>query len=197
MSTEGVDTSRRRFLTLATTGMGVVGGAAVVWPFLASLRPSAKAQAAGAPVSVDLSAVEPGQKVSVTWRGKAIWVVRRTPEMIASLDKVTGELTDPESKGSIQPAYAVGAGRSIKPEVLVTVGNCTHLGCIPTFRPEHPAPDIHPHWEGGFFCPCHGSKFDLAGRVYKGSPAPVNLVIPPHRFDGDLRIVIGEDQAAA
>jgi len=195
MSTEGVDTSRRRFLTLATSGMGVVGGAAVVWPLLASLRPSAKAQAAGAPVTIDLTAVEPGQKLSVTWRGKAVWVVRRTEEMIKSLDLVTGDLVDPESGSSTQPAYTQNHTRSIKPDVLVTVGNCTHLGCIPTFRPEHPATDIHPNWQGGFFCPCHGSKFDLAGRVFKGSPAPVNLVIPPHRFATDLSVVIGEDQA--
>ncbi len=117
---------------------------------------------------------------------------RRSPPAV---DKVTAELTDPESKSALQPDYVKGVGRSIKPDVLVTIGNCTHLGCIPTFRPEHPAQDIHPHWEGGFFCPCHGSKFDLAGRVYKGSPAPVNLVIPPHRFADDLTVVIGEDQA--
>ena len=202
MSTEGAihpqaDTSRRRFLTLAASGMGVVGGAAVVWPFLASLRPSAKAQAAGAPVAVDISAIEAGQKLSVTWRGKAIWVVRRTPEMIASLDKVKGDLVDPDSGSSAQPEYTKNAARAIKPEVSVMIANCTHLGCIPTFRPEHPAPDVHPNWEGGFYCPCHGSKFDMAGRVYKGSPAPVNLAIPPHRFASDTQVVIGEDQAAA
>lgn len=201
MSTEGAihpqaDTSRRRFLTLAASGMGVVGGAAVVWPFLASLKPSAKAQAAGAPVAVDIASIEPGQKLSVTWRGKAIWVVKRTPEMVASLDKVTGDLVDPDSASSEQPEYTKNATRSVKPEVSVMVANCTHLGCIPTFRPDHPAPDVHPNWEGGFYCPCHGSKFDMAGRVYKGSPAPVNLRIPPYRFQGDAQVVIGEDPTA-
>ena len=199
-----VDTSRRRFLTLAASGMGVVGGAAVVWPILASLRPSAKAKAAGAPVSIDLTTIEPGQKFSTLWRGTAIWVVRRTPEMLASLDKVKGELIDADSASSashggmlVQPDYAKNATRSIKPEVLVMIGSCTHLGCIPSFRPDHPAADIAADWEGGFFCPCHGSRFDLAGRVFKGSPAPVNLVVPPHKYANDNTIVIGEDQAAA
>jgi len=199
-----VDTSRRRFLTLAASGMGVVGGAAVVWPFLASLRPSAKAKALGAPVSVDLTVVEPGQKISLLWRGNPIWIVRRTPEMLASLDKVKGDLTDPDLESTdkhsgfdLQPAYAKNATRSIKPEVLVMIGSCTHLGCIPSFRPDHPAPDVAANWEGGFFCPCHGSKFDLAGRVYKGSPAPRNLVVPPHKYADDNTILIGEDQAAA
>lgn len=199
-----VDASRRRFLTLAASGMGVIGGAAVVWPFLASLRPSAKAKALGAPVSVDLAVVEPGQKISLLWRGNPIWIVRRTPEMLASLDKVKGELSDPDLKSTdthsgfvLQPDYAKNATRSIKPEVLVMIGSCTHLGCIPSFRPEKPAPDIAADWEGGFFCPCHGSKFDLAGRVYKGSPAPRNLVVPPHRYADDNTILIGEDQAAA
>jgi len=202
MSTESainpnVDTSRRRFLTLAASGMGVVGGAAVVWPFLASLRPSAKAQAAGAPITIDLTTIEPGQKFTATWRGKAIWVVKRTPEMVASLTAVTGDLVDPDSASSTQPEYTKNANRAIKPEVAVLVANCTHLGCVPTFRPEHPAPDVHANWQGGFYCPCHGSKFDMAGRVYKGSPAPTNLSIPPYRFASDTQLVVGEDQAAA
>lgn len=202
MSTEGainpnVDTSRRRFLTLAASGMGVIGGAAVVWPLLASLRPSAKAQAAGAPITIDLAAIEPGAKFTTTWRGKAIWVVKRTPEMVASLEKVTGNLVDPESASSKQPDYAKNAARAVKPEVAVLIANCTHLGCIPTFRPDHPAPDVAADWQGGFFCPCHGSRFDLAGRVYKGSPAPVNLSVPPYRFASDTQLVVGEDQAAA
>lgn len=212
MNTEGahhgvnpsVDTSRRRFLTLAASGMGVIGGAAVVWPLLASLKPSAKAQAAGAPVAIDLAVVEPGQKISVTWRGRAIWVVKRTPEMLASLDKVKSELIDPDCASTdthsgliLQPAYAKNATRSIKPEVLVMIGSCTHLGCIPSYRPDHPAADIAADWQGGFFCPCHGSRFDLAGRVFKGSPAPKNLVVPPHRYLNDNTVVVGEDQAAA
>ncbi len=192
-----VDTSRRRFLTLAASGMGVIGGAAVVWPILASLRPSAKAQAAGAPIAIDLAVIEPGQKFTTTWRGKAIWVVRRTPEMVASLTKVTGELVDPDSASSKQPEYTQNAARAIKPDISVLIANCTHLGCIPTYRPDHPAPDVAANWEGGFYCPCHGSKFDLAGRVYKGSPAPVNLSIPPYRFASDSQIVVGEDPSAA
>ena len=192
-----VDTSRRRFLTLAASGMGVIGGAAVVWPLLASLRPSAKAQAAGAPITIDLSVIEPGQKFTTTWRGKAIWVVKRTPEMVASLTKVTADLVDPDSASSKQPDYAKNGARAIKPEISVLIANCTHLGCIPTFRPDHPAPDVRANWEGGFYCPCHGSKFDLAGRVFKGSPAPVNLSVPPYRFASDSQIVVGEDQAAA
>jgi len=207
MSTEGVnngvDTSRRRFLTIAASGMGVIGGAAVVWPLLASLRPSAKAQAAGAPVVIDLAACEPGQKISVTWRGRAIWVVHRTPEMLASLSKVEGELTDPNCESTdthgglpLQPDYAKNETRSIKPDYLVMIGSCTHLGCIPSYRPDHPAPDIAADWEGGFFCPCHGSRFDLAGRVFKGSPAPKNLVVPPHKYLDDATVVVGEDQAA-
>lgn len=199
-----IDTSRRRFLTLAASGMGVIGGAAVVWPLLASLRPSAKAQAAGAPVIIDLAVIEPAQKITVTWRGRAIWVVRRTPEMLASLDKVKADLTDPDSASTdshggllLQPVYAKNATRSIKPEILVMIGSCTHLGCIPSFRPDHPAADIAANWEGGFYCPCHGSRFDLAGRVFKGSPAPKNLVVPPHKYLNDSTVVVGEDQAAA
>jgi ubiquinol-cytochrome c reductase iron-sulfur subunit len=197
MSKEGVDTGRRRFLTLATSGVGAVGVGAVVWPFLASLRPSERAKALGAPVIADISKLEAGQLVTFPWRGKPVWVVKRTPEMVESLAKVAGDLRDPESKEEQQPEYAKNATRSIKPDVLVMVGSCTHLGCSPTFRPDHPAPEVAPNWQGGFYCPCHGSKFDLAGRVYKGVPAPTNLVVPPHRFDGDTTVVIGEDQAAA
>jgi len=195
MSTEGVDTSRRRFLALATTGMGVIGGAAVVWPILASLRPSAKAKAAGAPATVDLATVEMGQKISVIWRGKPIWVVRRSPEMLATLSKVAAKLTDPESTSADQPAYIKGEARAINPEVLVMIGSCTHLGCIPAYRPESPAPDIMPDWQGGFYCPCHGSKFDFSGRVFNGSPAPVNLAVPPHNVVGNT-LTIGVDPTA-
>lgn len=196
MSNEGADPSRRNFLTLAVSGLGVIGGAAVVWPILASLKPSAKAQAAGAPVTVDLAGIDMGQKISVTWRGKPIWVVKRTPEMLESLKKVEGKLVDPESKNADQPAYIKGAERALKPEVLVLIGSCTHLGCIPIFRPDHPAPDVMADWEGGFFCPCHGSKFDLSGRVFAGSPAPVNLRVPPYKIDGNT-LTVGEDTAAA
>lgn len=197
MSNQGVDPSRRRFLTLTTTVVGGAGAAAAVWPFLASLKPSERAKALGAPITVDVSHIEDGQRVIVAWRGKPVWVVKRTPEMLASLPKVNAELRDPESTEKQQPDYIKGEARAIKPELLVMVGSCTHLGCSPSFRPDHPAPDIHANWEGGFFCPCHGSMFDLSGRVYKGVPAPLNLVVPPHRYDGDHTIVVGEDQVGA
>lgn len=197
MSNEGVDTGRRRFLTLATTGVGAVGVGAVVWPFLASLRPSERAKALGAPVIADIGGLEAGQMITLAWRGKPVWIIKRTPEMIDSLAKVKGDLADPESAVDHQPKYAQNETRSVKPDIMVMVGSCTHLGCSPTFRPDHPAPEIAPNWQGGFYCPCHGSKFDLAGRVYRGVPAPTNLVVPPYKFEGDSSVVIGEDQAAA
>lgn len=197
MSNQGVDPGRRRFLTLTTSVVGGAGAVAAVWPFLASLKPSERAKALGAPVTVDVSKVESGQRITVAWRGKPVWIVRRTPDMLESLSKVTGELRDPESQEEQQPDYAQNETRSIKPEMLVMVGSCTHLGCSPTFRPDHPAPAIHSNWQGGFFCPCHGSMFDLAGRVYKGVPAPLNLAVPPHRYEGDNTIVVGEDPTGA
>ena len=197
MSNAGVDTGRRRFLTLTTTVVGGAGMAAAAWPFLASLKPSERAKALGAPVIVDISKLEPGQQVVAVWRRQPIFVVRRTPEMIATLEAVTGELADPESAVPQQPDYIKGAARALKPEVMVLNGICTHLGCSPKFRPEAPAPEIGPDWKGGYFCPCHGSKFDLSGRVYKGVPAPVNLKVPPHRYANDTTLVIGEDTAEA
>lgn len=197
MSNQGVDPGRRRFLTLTTSVVGGAGVAAAAWPFLASLRPSERAKALGAPVKVDISTAEPGQRVTVAWRGKPVWVIKRTPEMLASLKAVNGELRDPESKEKQQPDYVTGEARAVKPEVLVMVGSCTHLGCSPAFRPDHPAPDIDPNWQGGFYCPCHGSKFDLSGRVYKGVPAPLNLAVPPYRFESDSLIVVGEDPKGA
>ncbi len=193
MSNQGVDPGRRRFLTLSTTVVGGVGAVAAAWPFLASLRPSERAKALGAPVSIDISKLEPGQRVTVAWRGKPVWVVRRTPEMLESLPKVDAELRDPNSDEPQQPVYAKNEARSIRPDVLVMVGSCTHLGCSPTFRPDHPAPEVDPNWQGGFYCPCHGSKFDMSGRVYKGVPAPLNLLVPPHHFEGDTTIVVGVD----
>ncbi|WP_420464488.1 ubiquinol-cytochrome c reductase iron-sulfur subunit [Panacagrimonas sp.] len=193
----GVDPGRRRFLTLATSGVGAIGAGFVAWPFLASLKPSERAKALGAPVTVDVSALGEGQLLIVGWRGKPVWIVKRTPEMIASLSKVTDELADPDSEQPQQPSYITGAERSIKPELLVMIGSCTHLGCSPSFRPNTPAPEIAADWQGGFYCPCHGSKFDLSGRVYAGVPAPINLAVPPHRYDGDNTIVIGEDPVAA
>ncbi len=197
MSNQGVDTGRRRFLTLTTAVVGGAGVAGAAVPFLASWMPSERAKALGAPVTIDVSKVEAGQKITVAWRGKPVWVVKRTPEMIQSLSKVTGSLADPQSQQAQQPQYATNEARAIKPETLIMVGSCTHLGCSPTFRPDHPAPEIDPNWQGGFYCPCHGSKFDLAGRVYKGMPAPLNLVVPPHRYADDSTVVIGEDQGAA
>jgi ubiquinol-cytochrome c reductase iron-sulfur subunit len=194
MSKEGVDVGRRRFLTLSTSVVGGAGAVAWAWPFVASLAPSEKAKALGAPVTVDISKLEPGQMLPVIpWRGQAIFVLKRTPEMLATLEKVEGNLRDPKSDEPQQPPYAKNETRSIKPDILVMKGVCTHLGCSPKFRPDAPAPDIGADWKGGFYCPCHGSKFDLAGRVYQGVPAPSNIVVPPHRYENDTTLVIGED----
>ncbi|TXH03871.1 MAG: ubiquinol-cytochrome c reductase iron-sulfur subunit [Nevskiaceae bacterium] len=197
MSKVGVDAGRRRFLTLTTVAVGGAGVVGAAIPFLASLSPSERAKALGAPITVDISKVEPGQRLVVAWRGKPVWIIRRTPDMLASLPKVDAALRDPNSDEAQQPAYAKNEARAIKPEWSVMVGSCTHLGCSPTFRPDHPAPDVDANWQGGFYCPCHGSKFDLAGRVYQGVPAPLNLVVPPYRFVNDTTITIGEDQGAA
>ena len=194
MSKEGVDVGRRRFLTLTTSVVGAVGAGFAAVPFIASLPPSERAKALGAPVTIDIGKMEPGQQVVAVWRRQPVWVIRRTPAMLASLDKVVGQLADPESEVPQQPDYARGAARAIKPEYMVLKGICTHLGCSPKFRPEFPAPEIAADWQGGFFCPCHGSKFDLSGRVYKGVPAPTNLPVPPHRYADDRTLVIGEDQ---
>lgn len=199
MSKEGVDVGRRRFLTLTTTAVGAVGAGFAAVPFLASLAPSERAKALGAPVTIDIGKVEPGQMIVAVWRRQPIWVVRRTPAMIESLGQVAGELADPHSEVPQQPDYIkqTGATRALKPEYMVLKGICTHLGCSPKFRPEHPAPEIAADWKGGFFCPCHGSKFDLSGRVYKSVPAPINLQVPPHRYANDTTLVIGEDQVTA
>ncbi|WP_297527550.1 ubiquinol-cytochrome c reductase iron-sulfur subunit [Thiohalobacter sp.] len=194
---DGVDTSRRRFLTAATTVVGGVGAVFVAVPFVKSMMPSARAQAAGAPVEVDISKLEPGQKINVEWRGKPVWIVRRTDEMLGLLKEMDPVVLDPASEMPQQPEYAKNEYRSIKPEILVLVGICTHLGCSPTYRPEVAPDDLGKDWKGGFFCPCHGSKFDLAGRVFKGVPAPKNLVVPPHRYIGKTVILVGEDQGAA
>jgi ubiquinol-cytochrome c reductase iron-sulfur subunit len=195
MSKEGVDVGRRRFLTLTTSVVGAVGAGFAAVPFLASLAPSERAKALGAPVKVDISKLEPGQMVITVWRRQPIWVVRRTPEMLKTLDEVASQLSDPESEVKQQPDYIkkTGKDRAIKPEYMVLRGICTHLGCSPKFRPEAPAPEIAADWKGGFFCPCHGSKFDLSGRVYASVPAPTNLVVPPHRYESENLLVIGED----
>lgn len=197
MSTETVDLGKRRFLTAATSAVSAVGAAFVAVPFVKSMSPSARAQAAGAPVEADISKMEPGQMLTVEWRGKPVWIVRRTEEVLTNLKALEGELSDPASEQSEQPEYCKNADRAIKSEYLVTVGICTHLGCSPTYRPEMAPADLGPDWKGGFFCPCHGSRFDLAGRVYAGVPAPTNLVIPPHSYVSDSKILVGVDQGAA
>jgi len=193
MAGDNTNSGRRRFLTAATSVVGAVGMGFVLVPFISSMQPSAKARAAGAPVRADISKLESGQMIRVKWRGKPVWLVRRTEKMLEVLPTLDTTLRDPESLESIQPPYAQNEYRSIKPELLVTVGICTHLGCSPTYRPDVGAADLGADWEGGFFCPCHGSKFDLAGRVYKGVPAPTNLVIPPHSYLSDTELLIGQD----
>jgi len=197
MSAQGVDNKRRRVLVAATSVVGAVGIGYVAVPFIASMKPSARARAAGAPVEADIGKLEPGALLRVKWRGKPVWVVRRTEKMLAALPGLDPLLTDPNSEASVQPEYCKNPTRSIKPEFLVAVGICTHLGCAPTFRPEFAPADLGPEWKGGFFCPCHGSRFDLAARVFTGSPAPVNLVIPKHTYISDTTILVGEDGGAA
>jgi ubiquinol-cytochrome c reductase iron-sulfur subunit len=195
--TEEVDAGRRHFLTMATVATGAVGAAFVAVPFLASWKPSARAKAMGAPVEVDVSKLEPGAMLKVEWRGKAIFVVHRTPQMLADVDAAVAELRDPESKESEQPEFARNSARAIKPEYLVLVGVCTHLGCAPLDKFTPGDVSVAPDWKGGFFCPCHGSTFDISGRVYKNVPAPTNLPVPPYQFVTDTRILIGADKGNA
>ena len=198
MSSDGVNTGRRKFLTAATSAVGVAGAVGVAVPFLGSWNPSAKAKAAGAPVKADIGKLELGQMVVIEWRGKPVYVMHRTPAQLDALPELNSVLKDPESKISDQPAYITGVDRAIRPELLVLVGLCTHLGCAPKFRPEVGAADLGgDEWLGGFFCPCHGSKFDLSGRVYSGVPASKNLEVPPYSFEGDNVLVIGVDSEAA
>ncbi len=200
MSAEGADLGRRRFLTLATSVVGGAGVVAAAVPFVVYMTPSARARAAGAPVEADISKLEPGQLIRVKWRGQPVWILRRTDEMLAGLKELSaaGILRDPNSEvADQQPPYAQNEFRSIKPEFLVAIGICTHLGCSPTYRPEVAPADLGPEWKGGFFCPCHGSRFDLAGRVYRGVPAQLNLKIPPHRYVSDTVVLVGEDGGAA
>ena len=198
MSTDGVNKSRRRFLTAATTAVGGVGVAFASWPFIASMMPSARAQAAGAPVEVDISKLEYGQKMTVEWRGKPVWIVRRSEENIKDVESITTGLRDPDSNQEQQPSYAKNTLRSLRPEYLVLVGICTHLGCSPTYIKKTDSHELGADWKGGFFCPCHGSRFDLAGRVVEGVPAPTNLEVPPHKYIGEMKtstiLLIGVDQ---
>lgn len=197
MSNDGVNAGRRRFLVAATSVVGAAGAVGAVVPFVGSWFPSAKAKAAGAPVQVNVGKIDPGQQIIAEWRGKPVFIVHRTKEMLDALPSLEGQLADPDSKASEQPEYVDPKLRSIKPELAVIVGICTHLGCSPTFRPEVAPADLGPDWKGGYFCPCHGSHYDLAGRVYKGQPAPLNLPIPPYTFDADDVITIGVDQEKA
>jgi ubiquinol-cytochrome c reductase iron-sulfur subunit len=191
--TEEVDTGRRHFLTVATVATGAVGAAFVAVPFLASWKPSARAKAMGAPVEVDVSKLEPGAMLKVEWRGKAIYVVNRTPPMLEGIKGHDERLRDPGSNESEQPSFAKNPARALKPEYLVVAGVCTHLGCAPLDKFTPGDVTVSADWPGGFFCPCHGSKFDLSGRVFKDVPAPTNLVVPPYRFVSDTRILIGAE----
>ncbi|MBU3654345.1 MAG: ubiquinol-cytochrome c reductase iron-sulfur subunit [Limnohabitans sp.] len=199
MSDNAVDTSKRTWL-IASTCAGAAGGVAVAVPFVSTFQPSERAKAAGAAVEVDISALKPGEKLTVEWRGKPVWIIKRTPEQLESLKKTEGQLADPNSQrnpGELTPAYARNQGRSIKPEVFVGVGICSHLGCSPSDKFQTGAqPSLPDDWQGGFLCPCHGSTFDMAGRVFKNKPAPDNLEVPPHMYLSDTRLIIGEDKKA-
>ena len=196
--TNTVDTDKRRFLTNATTVVGSIGAIAVTIPFISSLSPSAKARAAGAPVEVDISKLEVGQLLTIEWRGKPVFVFRRSEETLSALANLKTELRDPHSEElGQQPSYCKNDLRSIRQDLMVLVGICTHLGCAPTYRPELAPEDLGPDWQGGFFCPCHGSTFDLAGRVYQSVPAPTNLVVPPHYFINDNKLLIGTEKIGA
>lgn len=197
MSNDGVNAGRRRFLVTATSVVGAAGAVGAAVPFVGSWFPGAKAKAAGAPVKVNISKIEAGQQMVAEWRGQPVFILRRTDEILSSLGNLASQLADPESKSSVQPAYVDPVMRSIKPQILLLIGICTHLGCSPTFRPEVAAADLGGDWLGGYFCPCHGSRYDLAGRVYKAQPAPLNLPVPPHAYESDNVIVIGVDQETA
>lgn len=195
--TDDVDRGRRHFLGVATAVTGGVGAVLAAAPFVISLRPSARAQALGAPVEVDTGPIEPGAMVRVEWRGRVVYVLKRTEEMLSRLDDAKPFLRDPTSEESEQPQYAANRYRSREPEILVLIGLCTHLGCAPTPRFEVQPSDLGQDWYGGFYCPCHGSKFDLAGRVYQGVPAPLNLAVPPYRYTSEDVILVGSDTGAA
>jgi ubiquinol-cytochrome c reductase iron-sulfur subunit len=199
MSETPIDSSKRTWL-IASSCAGAVGGVATAVPFVSTFQPSEKAKAAGAAVEADISGLKPGEKMTVEWRGKPVWIIKRTPDQIAELPKLDGQLADPQSKrhqDEFTPPYARNEGRSIKPEILVVVGICTHLGCSPSdkFVPG-PQPSLPDDWQGGFLCPCHGSTFDMAGRVFKNKPAPDNLEVPPYMFLSETKILIGEDKKA-
>jgi ubiquinol-cytochrome c reductase iron-sulfur subunit len=190
-----VDQEKRNFLITATACTGAIGAASVAVPFVGSMLPSERAKAAGAPVEVDISKVKPGEMITAEWRGQPVWILHRTDEQTADLSKHNDELSDPMCEMAQQPAYCKNTGRAIKQNIGVVVGICTHLGCSPTAKLEKGG-DMGENWTGGFFCPCHGSKFDMAGRVFKGSPAPTNLIVPPHQYLTETTLLIGVDQKA-
>ncbi|HZH43378.1 MAG TPA: ubiquinol-cytochrome c reductase iron-sulfur subunit [Lysobacter sp.] len=195
---EPVNSGRRRFLTMTTAVVGAVGAGVAAVPFIKSWNPSARAKLAGAPVSADISALQEGQRLILEWRGQPIWIVKRSKAVLEALPTLNDQLRDPMSENvDQQPAYIKGVTRSIKPEVSVLVGLCTHLGCAPEMKAEIRPEPFDPNWKGGYFCPCHKSKFDMAGRVFQGVPAPTNLVVPPHHYENDTTIVIGVDPQGA
>lgn len=196
MSNAPVNTGRRRFLTATTSVVGGLGAVAVAVPFIKSWNPSAKAKAAGAPVEVDISKLQDGQMIRVEWRGKPVWIVRRSDAVVEELSSFEDQLRDPQSAQPQQPEYATNQLRSIKPEIFVAVGICTHLGCSPTYLPDSFSEQVS-GVKAGFFCPCHGSKFDMAGRVFQNVPAPLNLVVPPYMYLDDKRLLVGQDEGAA
>ena len=199
MSDTPIDSSKRTWI-ITSACAGAVGGVATAVPFVSTFQPSERAKAAGAAVEVDISALKPGEKLTVEWRGKPVWIIKRTPEQLAELPKLDGQLADPKSErkpSELTPEYARNEARSIKPEIFVGVGICSHLGCSPSdkFTPGA-QPSLPDDWKGGFLCPCHGSTFDMAGRVFKNKPAPDNLVVPPHKYLSDTVVMIGDDSAA-
>ena len=198
MSEHVVDTGRRKMLTVSASVVGALGAAVALVPFVSTMSPSARALASGAPVEVDVSKLEPGQKIQIEWRRKPVWIVRRSDEMVSLLNSTEERVRDPNSDElSQQPEFARNQARSLKPDVIVLVGICTHLGCSPTFRPELAPEDLGPDWAGGFYCPCHGSSFDMAGRVYKNVPANKNLEVPPYKYISDNVIIVGELEEGA
>jgi len=197
MSNDGVNAGRRRFLVAATSVVGAAGAVGAAVPFVGAWFPSARAKAAGAPVKVNIGKIQPGEQMVAEWRGKPVFILRRTEETLAALQTLDGTVADPESNDSVQPAYVDKKNRSIKPEFLIVEGLCTHLGCAPSFRPEVAPADLGADWKGGYFCPCHGSKYDLAGRVFKAQPAPLNLPVPPHSYESDDVVIVGVDQENA
>ncbi|MEP6940959.1 MAG: ubiquinol-cytochrome c reductase iron-sulfur subunit [Rudaea sp.] len=197
MANEGVNQGRRRFLTATTAVVGGAGAATALVPFIKSWEPSERAKNAGAPVLADIGKVAAGQRLVIAWRGQPVWIVNRTQAMLATLPEVTGRLRDPDSKVDQQPKYAQNQARAIKPEWLVVIGICTHLGCSPDFVPEIKPEPFDPEWKGGFFCPCHKSRYDISGRVFAGVPAPMNLVVPPYKFVDDTHVLIGVNPEGA